>query len=92
MILASALVVPQLSACRYHVVAGVFLYLGRKVMSGNQFYGGVSGGTRVIPQPQQHITPSHPPLSRSLPFSFSHFDALLCNTALPRQEGAQRHN
>ena len=24
----------------------------------------------MIPQPQQHITPSHPPLSRSLPFFF----------------------
>ena len=37
MILASALVVPQLSCVPLPVVAGVFLYLGRKVMSGNQF-------------------------------------------------------
>jgi len=36
-ILASALVVPQLSCVPLPVVAGVFLYLGRKVMSGNQF-------------------------------------------------------
>lgn len=36
-VLASALVVPQLSCVPLPVVAGVFLYLGRKVMSGNQF-------------------------------------------------------
>jgi len=36
-ILASALVIPQLSCMPLPVVAGVFLYLGRKVMSGNQF-------------------------------------------------------
>jgi len=36
-ILASALVVPQLSLVPLPVVAGVFLYLGRKVMTGNQF-------------------------------------------------------
>ena len=36
-VLASALVVPQLSLVPLPVVAGVFLYLGRKVMSGNQF-------------------------------------------------------
>ena len=36
-ILASALVVQQLSLVPLPVVAGVFLYLGRKVMSGNQF-------------------------------------------------------
>ena len=36
-VLASALVVDQLSLVPLPVVAGVFLYLGRKVMSGNQF-------------------------------------------------------
>ena len=36
-ILASALALPQLSLVPLPVVAGVFLYLGRKVMSGNQF-------------------------------------------------------
>ena len=36
-ILASALFLPQLSCVPLPVVAGVFLYLGRKVMSGNQF-------------------------------------------------------
>ena len=37
LILCSALVVPLLSLVPLPVVAGVFLYLGRKVMSGNQF-------------------------------------------------------
>jgi len=36
-VLASALFLPQLSCVPLPVVAGVFLYLGRKVMSGNQF-------------------------------------------------------
>jgi len=36
-ILSSALVVPLISCVPLPVVAGVFLYLGRKVMAGNQF-------------------------------------------------------
>lgn len=36
-VLASALVIPALSCVPLPVVAGVFLYLGKKVMSGNQF-------------------------------------------------------
>ena len=36
-VLASALIIPQLSLVPLPVVAGVFLYLGRKVMGGNQF-------------------------------------------------------
>ena len=37
LILASALAIPMLTLVPLPVVAGVFLYLGRKVMSGNQF-------------------------------------------------------
>ena len=37
LILSSALAVPMLSLVPLPVIAGVFLYLGRKVMSGNQF-------------------------------------------------------
>jgi hypothetical protein len=37
LILASALILPTLSCVPIPVVAGVFLYLGRKVMTGNQF-------------------------------------------------------
>ena len=36
-ILASALMLPLLKSVPVAVVSGVFLYLGKKVMSGNQF-------------------------------------------------------